>query len=77
MFPAGAFPDSCLAKFPALKKLDISNCPIDTDTVWYLPECKKLEKIVIDPTDNDIYYAIVDGPIGPSWDVHILWNWTE
>ena len=68
---------SCLAKFPALKKLDISNCPIDTDTVWYLPECKKLEKIVIDPTDNDIYYAIVDGPIGPSWDVHILWNWTE
>ena len=52
----------------------VIDCEFDKGDI---PRINEAVKIVIDPTDNDIYYAIVDGPIGPSWDVHILWNWTE
>ena len=68
---------SYIGKFAALYKLDISNCPIDEETVMHLPECKKLKKIVLDPTDNDILWALLNGPIGPDWDVKILYNWSE
>ena len=66
---------SYIEKFKALVKLDVSNCPINEDTVKHLKNCKKLKTIVIDPTDNDLYWAILK-LTGDEWDIDIKWKWS-
>ena len=63
-------------KLTALKKLDLSKCPIDPDTVPELKGCKKLEKIVIEMSDYDTYTAILD-LIGEGYPFHFLYDWSE
>lgn len=67
---------SYFGKFSALKKLDIAKCPIDTDTVPHLKDCKKLEKIVLDMGDVDTYNAILD-LFTDGYQLHFLYNWSE
>lgn len=67
---------SYFGKFSALKKLDIAKCPIDTDTVSHLKDCKKLEKIVLDMGDVDTYNAILD-LFTDGYQLHFLYNWSE
>ena len=62
--------------FSALKKVDLAKCPIDTGTVPALKECKKLEKIVLDMGDTDLYYAVLD-LIGEGYPFHFLYDWSE
>ena len=67
---------SYFGKFGALVKLDLGKCPIDTDTVSHLKECKKLEKIVLEMGDEDTYNAIVD-LFTDGWQIQFLYNWSE
>ena len=67
---------SYIGNFSALKKLDLEKCPIDTNTVSHLKDCKKLEKVVIDMGDYELYNAILD-LFEDGWQLHFLYNWTE
>ena len=67
---------SCFGNFSALKKLDLSRCPIRTDTVYHLQDCKKLETIVLDMGDSDTYLAILD-LINLGCPFHFLYSWSE
>lgn len=67
---------SYFGKFGALVKLDLGKCPVDTDTVSHLKECKKLEKIVLEMGDVDTYNAIVD-LFTDGWQIQFLYNWSE
>ena len=67
---------SKIGNFSALKKLDLEKCPIDTKTVKYLKDCKKLEKIVIDMGDYDLYNAILELFVD-GYQLQFLYNWSE
>ena len=64
-------------KLTALKKLDLSKCPIDATTVKNLQGCKKLEKIVLEMSDYDLYNAVLDDLIGEGYPVHFQYNWSD
>ena len=68
---------SNFGKLTSLKKIDLSKCPIDATTVKNLQGCKKLEKIVLEMSDYDLYNAVLDDLIGEGYPVHFLYNWTE
>ena len=67
---------SCIGNFSSLKKLDIEKCPIDTKTVKYLKNCKKLEKIVVDMGNYDLYNAILDLFVD-GYQLQFLYSWSE
>ena len=67
---------SYIGKFSSLKKLDIEKCPINTDTVKHIRECKKLEKIVIDMGNYDLYNAILD-EFYDGFQLQFLYQWSE
>ena len=62
-------------KLTALKKLDLSKCPIKTGTVKNLRGCKKLETIVLEQGDTDLYYAVLDQLINEGYPVHFAYSW--
>ena len=64
-------------KLTSLKKIDLSKCPIDATTVKNLQGCKKLEKIVLEMGDYDLYNAVLSDLINEGYPVHFLYNWTE
>ena len=61
--------------FEALKKLDLSKCTIKVKSVRALRDCKKLEYIVLDMGDSDLYYAVLDDLINEGYPVHFLYEW--
>ena len=61
--------------FAALKKLDLTKCPIDTKTIKNLKSCKKLKTIVLEMGDTDIYYAVLDQLINEGHEVLFQYNW--
>lgn len=67
---------SYFKNFAALKKLDVGKCPIPAEQFYYLKGCKKLKKIVLEMSDEDAFYVIVD-MINDGYDFHVLYNWTE
>ena len=67
---------SYIGNFSALKKLDLEKCPIDTKTVKHLKDCKKLEKIVIDMGNYELYSAILDLFVD-GYQLQFLYSWSE
>lgn len=67
---------SYFKNFSALKKLDLGKCPIPEEQFYNLKGCKKLTKIVLEMSDEDAFYAIVD-MINDGYDFHVLYNWSE
>ena len=67
---------SYIGKFSALRKIDLSKCPINTKTVYHLKECKKLTKVVLEMTDYETYSAILD-LFEDGYQLHFLYNWSE
>lgn len=67
---------SSIGGLSALKKLDLEKCPIDTKTVKYLKDCKKLEKIVIDMGNYSLYNAILDLFVD-GYQLQFLYSWSE
>lgn len=68
---------SYFGKFTALKKLDLSRCPIKTETVKSLQSCTKLETIVLEMGDTDLYYEVLDKLIGEGYPVHFAYSWSD
>lgn len=66
---------SYFGDFEALKKLDLSKCSIKVKSVRALRDCKKLEYIVLDMGDTDLYYAVLDDLINEGYPVHFLYEW--
>lgn len=64
-------------KLTALKKLDLSKCPIDATTVKELQGCKKLEKIVLEMSDYDLYTAVLSDLINEGYPVQFRYNWSD
>ncbi len=65
---------SYFKNFKALKKLDISGCPILFHDYYALEDCAKLELIVLDSKDHDASLAI-DDMINNGFGVEILYEW--
>ena len=65
---------SYFKNFKALKKLDISGCPILFHDYYALEDCAKLELIVLDSKDYDASLAI-DDMINNGFGVEILYEW--
>ena len=63
---------SYFGQFTALAKLDISNCPIEDSMVYHLNDCKKLKLIILDPTDYELWYAIMD-----DTECKVHYNWSD
>ncbi len=64
-------------KLTALKKLDVSGCPIDATTVYNLRGCKKLEKIVLEMGDTYTYSAVLEDLINEGYPVHFQYSWLD
>jgi hypothetical protein len=67
---------SYFKNFSALKKLDLGKCPIPEEQFYNLKGCKKLTKIVLEMSDEEAFYAIVE-MINEGYDFHVLYNWSE
>ena len=63
--------------FTALKKVDLSRCPIDKSTVYGLKGCSKLKTIVLEQGDTDLYYAVLDELIGEGYPVQVAYGWDD
>ena len=67
---------SYFKNFAVLKKLDLGKCPIPEEQYYNLKGCKKLTTIVLEMSDVDAYYAIVD-MIGDGYPFHIQYQWKD
>lgn len=62
--------------FSALKKLDVGKSPIPKEQFYHLKDCKKLTRIVLEMSDEDAFYAIVD-MIGDGYPFHVQYQWKD
>lgn len=67
---------SYFKNFSALTKLDVGKCPIPKEQFYNLKGCKKLTKIVLEMSDADAFYAIVD-MIGDGYPFHVQYQWKD
>jgi hypothetical protein len=67
---------SDFGKLTSLKKLDLGKCPIKSSTVPNLKGCTKLETIVLEMGDMDLYNAVLE-LINEGYPLHFSYNWSD